>query len=241
MSNLVVVGAHDPLARWITNADLAFEDRADYTGKLASIAPSGPILELAGMTGAERCLTFNGRALDTEIPRVRALYRGLTDHGVFARLGITSIQLSGCTTAIGERARRTLTTLSEIIGLPVTGTQDLMTASEVGGRVGGAWTMSPWSGTLCLDLEALPSRDTPSVGARVLTSAEGRQALACVRRMGGMVVPELLALPLATLALPLGDRFYELEVLLDYDYVRAGDTVWPVEDPRALRATCGTP
>lgn len=235
--NLVIVGAHDPLAAWVANPAVVFADRADYVSKLNALAPSSHVLELAGMSDGERRLCFNGRALDTEIKRVRALYRGLTDHGVFERLGITRLQLSGCCTAIGDRARRTLTTLAEIIGLDVTGTQDLMSADEVGGESG----VTEWRGSQGLDLEVLPSRSAPSAGARVLTVAQGRQALACVRRNAGVVRPRLLATPLATVALPLGNRFHELEVLLDFDYVRAGETVWAVEDPRMLRATCGTP
>jgi len=38
------------------------------------------------------------------------------------------------------------------------------------------------------------------------------------------------------LGLPRGDHFHHLELLLDQELVRTGATVFPVDDPRALRA-----
>ncbi|HEY0252495.1 MAG TPA: hypothetical protein VGC41_13260, partial [Kofleriaceae bacterium] len=130
------MAAHDPLAAWVPDgvrmSAIAFTDREHFVTQLLESSARGCVLELAGLTGSEHRLSFHGRALDTEIHRVRAFYRGLVDHGVFERLDVRSVQLSGCVTAVGERARRTIAQLSEILGVEVVGTDDLMTARDIG-------------------------------------------------------------------------------------------------------------
>ncbi len=62
--------------------------------------------------------------------------------------------------------------------------------------------------------------------------------LRLVRRDVGVELPALLAVPHATIAIPsvVPGLFHHLEVLLDHELVRAGQAVYPVHDPRTLRA-----
>jgi hypothetical protein len=144
-------------------------------------------------------------------------------------------------TAVGERARRTIATLSEILELEVTGTTDLVSVADISpaGYLPRTTHVWPEHGIL-LDLDAIAP--TPVDGdARVLARSVGGDVLAQIRRSAGVALPALLALPLALLALPSStpERFHHLDVLLDYELIRAtvrGESVvYPVDDPRALR------
>ena len=91
-----------------------------------------------------------------------------------------------------------------------------------------------WTAGTSLDLDNLTAGPLLD-GARALTVAQARDVLACIRRDAGIELPGLFALPQLVLGLPRGDHFHHVEVLLDHDLVRTGTTVFPVEDPRALR------
>jgi hypothetical protein len=228
-------------ARVDTLTTIAFEDREDLATRLLELARALPArprtLDLVGLTGLDKLLTFHGRLLDVRTRRVRAYFRELAEMEVPARLGVTTLRLVGCTTATGEHARRTLDTLAEILGIEVTGTTELVSASDLSptGFVHPPprrWTASGRS----LDLDGLAPRVTDA-NARVLDQARGRDLLRLIRRDAGVELPTLLALPHATLAIPssVGGLFHHVEVLLDHELVRAGQTVYGVEDARALR------
>jgi hypothetical protein len=199
------------------------------------LAPSPRVLDFVGMTGTDKLITFHGRPLDTRIGRVRANYRELADQGVISRLDVVGARLVGCMSAVGEPARRTIAQLSEILDVEVTGTTELVTIDDFG----PAGFISPpprnWNSGTCLDLDNLTSGPLLD-GARALTVAQAREVLATIRRDAGVALPGLLALPQTVLGLPRGDHFHHLELLLDHELVRTGSTVFPVDDPRALRA-----
>ncbi|HET9986977.1 MAG TPA: hypothetical protein VFQ65_00615 [Kofleriaceae bacterium] len=228
------------LARRV-DAPLAFPitDREDLVGRLLALSnqlPTAPrVLDLVGMTGHDKLLTFHGRALDTRIGRVRANYRELAEQGVLARLDVVAVRLVGCMSAVGEPARRTIAQLAEIMDVEVSGTTELVTVDDL--TATGFVSPPPrrWHAGTCLDLDSLAAGPLLD-GARALTVAQARELLACVHREAGVELPGLLALPHAVLGLPRGDRFHHLELLIDYELVRTGATVFPVDDPRALRS-----
>jgi hypothetical protein len=242
---LTVLAARDPhTALFASRVDPAaselvlFDDREHFATQLTELARTLPLrertLDLVGYTGTDKLLVFHGRAMDSRIGRVRAYFRGLADQELLPRLGVTEVRLVGCTTAVGDPARRTLALLSEILGLEVSGTTELVAARDLGPAGFVPPAPSPWPPGRLLDLDTLAS--APVAGAREVSLTQARALLALVRRDAGLELPGLLALPHAQLALPATDgAFHHLELVLDHEYVRAGTTVWPVDDPRALR------
>lgn len=218
---------------------LAINDREELVVRLVALSrqlTTAPrVLDLVGMTGPDKLLMFNGRALDTRVGRVRANYRELTDHGVLARLDVVGVRLIGCMSAVGEPARRTIAQLAEIMDVEVTGTTELVTIDDFGPAGFNSPPPRNWNSGTCLDLDNLTAGPLLD-GARALTVAQAREVLATIRRDAGVPLPGLLALPQALLGLPRGDHFHHLELLLDHDLVRTGATVFPVDDPRALRS-----
>jgi hypothetical protein len=166
---------------------------------------------------------------------VRAFWRELAGQDTLDQLGITAVRLVGCATAVGTRARTTLATLTQITELDVTGTTELVSFADF--TPAGFAPTPRVSGTLFLDPDAL-SQQTLRDGARVLTAAQGRDVLAMIDRHAGRALPDLLAVPHGTLALPspIEGQFHHLELLLDHELVRTGDVVFPVDDPRGLRS-----
>ena len=237
--SITILASHDPIAslaqRLNPATTIAFDDRVDLAARLiARSAVTDHVLDLVGITGADHLVTFHGRPLDTAVGRVRAFWREIADQRTLERLGITRLRLVGCLSSIGTRPRATLAMLHEILQIEVVGTTELVTLSDLGptGYVGGAHP----SGGHFLDLDALPARAADE-SARVTSAEMGREVLAMIRRNRGTVMPGLLALPLASLAIPsaVDGLFHHLELLLDYELVRTGNMVFFVDDPRALR------
>lgn len=240
---LAIIAANDRhgtelVRRVAADHALAFADREALVERLLAMSnqlPAGPrVLDLVGMTGHDKLLTFHGRPLDTRIGRVRASARGLVDQGVIARLDVVAVRLVGCMSAVGEPARRTIAQLAEILDVEVTGTTELVTVDDFDAAGFGSPPPRSWNAGTCLDLDALATGPLLE-GARALTVAQAREVLACIRRDAGVALPGLLALPQAVLGLPRGAHFHHLELLLDAELVRAGSTVFPIDDPRALR------
>ncbi len=163
--------------------------------------------------------------------KTRALFRGLAELGVPARLGIEHVRIVGCRTAVGPRARRSLAELAHILGVPVIGIPELVRVDA--GRAGSGAKIVPcaMTGARSLDLDALPVH----LDARepLASPAQARAVLAALHRDAGTELPGLLAAPHAIVALPSGHR---IELLLDDELVRIGELVFPVADARALRA-----
>jgi hypothetical protein len=242
--HLSIIAANDrygaELARRIApDLVIAVTDREDLVGRLVALAkqlPTTPrMIDFVGMTGDDKLLTFHGRALDTRIGRVRANYRELADQGVLARLDVVGVRLIGCMSAVGEPARRTIAQLAEIMDVEVTGTTELVTIDDFSATGFVSPPPRRWNSGTSLDLDNLTSGPLLA-GARALTLAQAREVLASIRRDAGVAAPGLLALPQTVLGLPRGDHFHHLELILDHELVRTGATVFPVDDPRALRA-----
>jgi hypothetical protein len=157
------------------------------------------------------------------------------EQGVIARLDVVGVRLVGCMSAVGEPARRTIAQLADILDVEVTGTTELVTVDDI--AASGLVSPPPrrWHAGTCLDLDNLTAGPLLD-GARALTVAQAREVLACIRRDAGVELPRLLALPHAVLGLPRGPHVHHLELLLDYELVRTGSTVFPVDDPRGLRS-----
>jgi hypothetical protein len=249
MQHLTVLASldlHGAVAHRLDPAStISCEDREQLVNRLVELVCDLPMqprtLDLVGLTGHDKLLAFAGRPLDTEIPLVRSVFRELAEQQVLSRLGITAIRLIGCMTAVGERARRTIATLADIVELEVSGTTDLVSVADISstGYLPPGPHAWPTHG-IWLDLDAI-SPAPPAADARVLARTEGRNVLAQICRRVGVALPPLLALPFAQLALPSpsADRFHHLEVLLDCELIRAtvrGESVvYPVDDPPALR------
>jgi hypothetical protein len=186
-------------------------------------------LDLVGCTNQDKLLTLGTWVIDGSTPKVRALFRELAEQRVLARLGVERVRLFGCHTASTPRARKTLAALAEILELEVTGTTELACACP------GPRTPAP--ANLMLDLDALPVRAL-TAHEHLASVDETHQILQLVNRTAGAHLPRLLASAHHTLALPsyIPDAYHYLDMLLDFEYVRvAGDLVFPVDDPRALR------
>lgn len=205
-------------------------DRTDLEATLCRLLAEGvtaPTLELVGFTTRDKLLALGTWAIDADSLKARALFRELAEQRVLARLGVERVHLRGCFTGATERGRRTLDTLAGILGLEVTGTTDLACLRR---------ELVP-TPTRSLDLDALPARSLAS-GVQIATIDTARAILQLVRRTGGAELPGLLALPHRALALPsyVAGAYHHVDVLLDHEYVRvAGDLVFPVDDPGALR------
>jgi hypothetical protein len=184
-------------------------------------------LELVGLANPDKLLVLGDWVVDGDSRKARALFRELAEQRVLARLGIERVHLRACSTSATDRGRRTLAALAEILGVPVTGEPGLVCLRR---------DVQPIA-TRALDLDALPACPV-AAGVPILSIDDTRALLALVRRTEGCVLPGLLARSHRELALagPAGTT-HLFEVLLDHEIVRvAGDLVFPVADPRALRA-----
>jgi hypothetical protein len=206
----------------------ASSERGELEVALSELLAAGarvPTLELIGPANRDHLLALGDWAIDGMQRKTRAWFRGLAETDVPARLGIERVRLIGCRTASGPRARRSNAELAHILGVPVIGTLELVRV------VAGAAVTCALTGTRSLDLDALPARCDGR--EPMATPAQARALLAAVQRNAGTELPGLLATPHTAVALPSGHR---VEVLLDDELVRIGELVFPVADPRALRA-----
>ena len=245
--SITVLAAHD-LARLADRLDptttILFQDRVDLASRLVELTalPRVPrTLDLVGLTGSDHLLTFHARALDGENRRVRAFWREIAELDLVARLGIESVRLIGCTSAVGPRARATIAMLSDVLGVPVIGSHELVSFDDF--RAPGCFEFpeTTRAGAAFLDLDSLRARPADD-GARIITAAMGRDLLAQIGRRNGVHFPDLLARSSASLAVPssVDGLFHHVEVMLDHELVRTGDVVFPVDDPRGLRLLLDT-
>lgn len=98
-------------------------------GELSRIAELAPVstgtprtLDLIGHASTDGLLRLGDWVIDGDSPRVTAFFRGLADVELLPRLGVTSVRVLGCSTGVGARARRTLRTLADLLGVEVLGT-----------------------------------------------------------------------------------------------------------------------
>ena len=223
--------------------------RADFElvlSRLLADHVTAPTLELVGMANPDKLLVLGDWVIDAETRKARALFRELAEQRVLARLGIERVHLRACSTSATERGRRTLAALAEILGVPVTGEPGLVClrrdVQPVATRSLDLDALAPLAPLAPLASHAVAPRslELPRAAgdAPAPSLIDTHAVLALVRRTEGAVLPGLLALPHREVALvgP-GGTTHLLEVLLDHEHVRvAGDLVFPVADPRALRA-----
>lgn len=209
--------------------------------------PTEKTLDLIGHSTADKSLLLLGDwVIDAASSTVTSFFRGLADHDVFARLGITAIRLLGCQTADTGHGRATICALADVTGVEVYGTRDLIcarnyeatgfaherryllaSASELRQDAIGASSPSvldPYE--RILDLDALPS---VSLGAmtsawplRIASRADASAILRLVRRGAGASMPGLLTAPCCEVALPSAepDRYHRAQILLRGELVR---------------------
>jgi hypothetical protein len=210
-------------------------------------APAPKTLDLIGHSTADKALLVLGDwVIDAASSTVTSFFRGLADHDVFARLGITAIRLLGCLTADTGHGRSTICTLADITGVEVYGTRDLVCARHyepsgfaherryllVGARELGQAGSDPRAIDAAdpyervLDLDALPASPLEGKAAswplRIASRAEASALLRLVRRRSGASMPGLLTAPCCEVAIPSAepDRYHRAQILLAGEMIR---------------------
>lgn len=184
--------------------------------------------------------------LDAASATVTSFFRGLADQDVLPRLGIHAVRLLGCHTACTPAARRTLTTLSDILGLEVYGTSDMILANHYDASgFNRDWRFLLVSSTdvreleretadtvradpypRALDIDRLPAHaldDRHALWPRRFATAEAAgRILRLIRRTEGALMPGLLAAPSCELLLPAAapNAYHVAQILLDGTFVR---------------------
>jgi hypothetical protein len=234
------------------------EGRADVETVLSLLAREATSsiprsLDLIGHSTPDHSLLVLGDwVIDGTRSKVSSFFRGLADAEVFARLGIQSIRLLGCETAVTQIGRASITAIAEVTNVECFGTLQVIDATSYdadGYRVDRhsllyssndirrqpAMSFVKRGGepyTRVLDIEMLaasPLGIAPSHPRKLATPNEARRILALVRRDAGAQMPGLLT-PSCELALPSNKPgwFYRLEIVLDGEFVR----VFPDGDDR---------
>jgi hypothetical protein len=224
-------------------------DLEELMGQLLAAAdghtPVPKTLDLVGHSaGGASVLQLGDWMIDTARCGVTAFFRELADLDVFPRLGIHALRLLGCRTAESAQARRTICTLSEILGLEVHGTTGIVFANHYNARgFDDAWRFmligasdlrrslaDPTSASVeasarSLDLDALPAGPidaTQSWPLRLSDAYTTRAVLRLIRRNEGAAMPGLLALPRCEVVVPATtpEAFHRIQIVLDGDFVR---------------------
>lgn len=219
----------------------------ELLGRLLSIdAPVTPkTLDLIGhSTAGQSLLVLGNWVIDAASPTVTAFFRELAELEVLKRLGVQSVRLLGCRTADTSHARSTICTLSEILGVEVYGTTDLVFnahytnagfaderryllvgASELREAARPSNVMpesDPYERVL--DLDALPA--TPLAATpwplKIASRDEASAMLRLVRRRAGATMPGLLTAPRCEVALPSADPglYHRAQILFEGAFVR---------------------
>ena len=225
-------------------------DLEELFGKLLAhehVRPTPKTLDLIGhSTPGQSLLLLGDWAIDAASPTVTAFFRELADNDVLPRLGIHAVRLLGCQTADSGQGRSTLCVLSNILGLEVHGTKNLIYSAhyDAGGFRDDAHHALVCSSDLrgehgddrshehgvpsrrVLDVDALPAqplieREHPWP-RRVASTDAARSILRLVRRTDGAQMPGLLAQPSCDLALPASqpNSYHLAQVLFDGEFVR---------------------
>ena len=191
-------------------------------------------------------LALGDWVIDANRTSVTAFFRELADNDVLPRLGIHSMRLLGCHTADTEEGRKTICTLSNILGLEVYGTRHLIYSAHYDG---GGFRDDCRHALVCssdlrrdvaepselmagepyprmLDIDSLPT--TPLVARRaawpacIATPDAARDILRLVRRSHGAHMPGLLAQPSCEIALPSAraNWYHVAQVILDGEFLR---------------------
>jgi hypothetical protein len=238
--------------REIVEHKATVDGRADLEvllGQLLAVASSRTTapktLDLVGHSvPGTSVLQLGDWIIDVARPGVTAFFRELADHDVLPRLGIYAMRLLGCRTAETAQARRTLVTLSDVLGLEVYGTTGivfanhynaagfdpawrflLVASSDLRRELPDATKVTAPSSPRSLDVDALPVA-AASAGrrwpCRIADSDTTRSILRLVRRNEGAAMPGLLAMPRCEVAIPSSTEgaYHQVQIVLDGDFVR---------------------
>jgi len=212
-----------------------------------SAAVTAKTLDLIGHTrSSASLLTLGDWMIDLADPATSAFFRELADREVLPRLGVRTLRLLGCNTAGTAQGRATIGQLGELLGLEVSGTNQLLHA----GHVGACGFRDCWSFLLVgtgelrrdaarcparpaggpdrriLDLDALPAGPLgPHAGPyprRIAGAQAARAILGLVRAREGAPIAGPPIAPTCELALPsaVHDAYHVAHVLLDGEFVR---------------------
>jgi len=212
----------------------------------ADLTPPPKTLDLIGHSVPGTSLLQLGEwIIDASSPTVTAFFRELADFNILPRLGIHAVRLLGCNTACTEAGKRTLLSLSDILGMEVWGTSNmtfanhytangfnpdwrflLVSATDLREREeanAGNVRPDPYPRALDLDgLPALPIITSTPWPRRLVDRNSAREILRLVRRDEGGTMPGLLASPSCELALPSArpNAYHFAQILLDENFVR---------------------
>ena len=248
------------------------EDRCDLEALVCRWLAEGTTattLDLIGHSNSESLLVLGTWTIDASKRSVAAFFRELADHDVLPRLGIDTVRLLGCQTAVTRQARATLGMLADILGVRVLGTTELVYSAhydrdgfrdEHAHILAGSMTAPARAPKLTgerfrrvLDIDALPISPLATTQVawprRIASTALAREILQLVRRADGAQMPGLLRTPDVELAVPAMNSswYYTLQVMLDGQFVRvfpdglhSPGIVFPVSEPERLRALVST-
>jgi hypothetical protein len=227
-------------------------------------------LDLVGHTrSSASLLALGGWTIDAADPATTAWFRELADREVLPRLGVHALRLLGCHSAGTPHARATIGALSDLLGLEVYGTNQLLCDAhyDAGGfrdgwsfllvaarelrRAAAERTTAGGAHPRILDLDALPEvvLGPPACSRRVASAAVALQVVQLVRPREGAPVLGPPATPTCELALPATkpDSYHVAHVVLGGEFLQfypdgmsAPGIVFPVDDPDALRRIIAT-
>ena len=211
------------------------------------LPPTPKTLDLIGHSTPDKALLALGDwVIDASRSTVTAFFRELADLEVLPRLGVRALRLLGCQTADTKDARTTICKLSELLGVEVLGTQQMLYSAHYDARgfrdesehlltSSSELRQDPGEAIASiqtaryprhLDIDALPasplSAHRPPWPRRVASPEAARGILRLVRRTAGAEMPGLLASPSCEIALPSAkpDWYHLMQILLDGDFVR---------------------
>lgn len=249
----VTSGADDSELRRIRDLldhEVMVDGRADLEalfGELLAVdAPPTPkTLDLVGHSVAGTgALQLGDWIIDTARAGVTAFFRELAELDVLPRLGIHAVRLLGCRTAESAQGRRTICTLSEILGLEVHGTTGIVFANHYNAHgFDDAWrfllvgasdlrrsladpaSTNPDVFARALDLDALPASPIdvrPAWQVRLSDAYTTRAILRLIRRNEGAAMPGLLALPRCEVVVPSATpgAYHRVQLVLEGDFIR---------------------
>jgi hypothetical protein len=205
-------------------------------------------LDLVGHSAPGSCLlTLGTWRIDASNPVVSSYFRELAENDVLPRLGVHAVRLIGSLTADTPVGQYTICALSEILGLEVYGTKNVIYSTHFRAsgfadersyflaRASDLRREPPSSQPLivgdptprALDVDALPAYDIGAFSPtswprRFATREQAAEILGLVRRGDGRAMPGLLAEPVCELALPGPERgtFHLAQVVLDGAWIR---------------------
>jgi hypothetical protein len=213
----------------------------------ADAPPTLKTLDLIGHSTPDQSLLALGAwVIDAASSTVRAFFRELAELDVLPRLGIRAVRLLGCHTAETAAGRDTICKLSEILGVEVLGTSQMLSSAHYDARglrdeaqhalassydlraepAAAIGSIQASRYPRLLDVDALPasplSAHPPPWPRRIATPAIARDILRLVRRAAGAEMPGLVAPPSCEIALPSSKPgwYHAVQILFDGELIR---------------------